>query len=473
MTREELDLLLSKNNGAIVAPAGHGKTEMIADIVLASKGKQLILTHTNAGVDALKKRLDKKNVKTKKYNVLTIASFCIRWCIAYKQTAGQPNFDGFANVDYDRLYPDVKKIFSNEWAGEILKNTYTSIIVDEYQDCTISQHSIIVALNTFLPVYILGDPLQGIFDWKEVDSPQIQIVDLGSLEFERINIRTEPWRWKKTNPELGEYLSRVREMLLPALHKEIIELPIAPEGNYLSVITTEQFESNQYYLNSAYNSILYITKFKQKQLSVCRRQRRHFQYDETQELKDLFVFSEQFDCDDGCRRAAALLGFCFSCATKISTELKSYFDNLNKGVRKFSRIKKHPELAAPIHAICDSIDYQALLSILSWVKDCPGSKIVRKELYGELLRSISYSKDHHCSLSEAAKEIRFNPGLRKVYSNYKFLSSRTLLSKGLEFDCVLVDMTDPPRAKDYYVALTRARYEVVLICDVESVVLDW
>ena len=56
MTKEELDLLLSKRNGAIIAPAGHGKTEMITDIVLASNGKQLLLTHTNAGVDALKKR---------------------------------------------------------------------------------------------------------------------------------------------------------------------------------------------------------------------------------------------------------------------------------------------------------------------------------------------------------------------------------------------------------------------------------
>ena len=60
MTKEELDLLLSKQNGAIIAPAGHGKTEMIADIVLASEGKQLLLTHTNAGVDALKKRLNAK-----------------------------------------------------------------------------------------------------------------------------------------------------------------------------------------------------------------------------------------------------------------------------------------------------------------------------------------------------------------------------------------------------------------------------
>ena len=49
MTKEELDLLISKHNGSIIAPAGHGKTEMITDIVIALEGKQLLLTHTNAG----------------------------------------------------------------------------------------------------------------------------------------------------------------------------------------------------------------------------------------------------------------------------------------------------------------------------------------------------------------------------------------------------------------------------------------
>lgn len=162
MTNEELNLLLSNRNGAIIAPAGHGKTEMIVDIVMASTGKQLLLTHTNAGVDAIKSRLDRKQVKESKYTVSTIAAFCIRWCLAYKHTAGIPDFKGIENVNYEALYKAAEAIFHNTWSGKVLKNTYASIIVDEYQDCTMDQHSLIVSLNSFLPVYVLGDPLQGI-----------------------------------------------------------------------------------------------------------------------------------------------------------------------------------------------------------------------------------------------------------------------------------------------------------------------
>lgn len=473
MTKEELDRLLSKQNGAIVAPAGHGKTEMIADIVLASEGKQLLLTHTNAGVDALKKRLNKKKVKTNKYNVFTIAAFCIRWCMAYKRTAELPDFNGFDDVNYDCLYPAVKKIFENEWAGEILKNTYTSIIVDEYQDCTLDQHSLVVALNTFLPVYVLGDPLQGIFDWKRKGAPQVQIVDWDNIGFEIIEVPTKPWRWEKTNPELGEFIKRERGLLLPALQKQQVEISIIPEGNYLNVITPEQFDHNQYELDKAYKSVLYITKLEHKQLSVCQRQAWRFQYDETQELKGLYLYAKRFENANGCLRAVAVLEFISSCATKVSTELKSYHDNLVKGKKDFSRIKKHTELAEPLQAICDSLDYQAVVDVLRWVKDYPKSKIYRKELYREMLRSIAYAREHECPLAEAAKQIRLNPGLRKEYSDFKCLSSRTLLSKGLEFDCVLVDMTDPPRAKDFYVAITRARYEVILISNADKIVLDW
>ena len=473
MTNEELNLLLSKKNGAIVAPAGNGKTEMITDIVLASDGKQLLLTHTNAGVDALKKRLEKKRVKATRYNIFTIAAFCIHWCMAYKQTACLPYINGFEDIDYETLYPAARRIFENDWVGNILRNTYTSIIVDEYQDCTLDQHSLVVALNSFLPVYVMGDPLQGIFDWKTKDAPQIKIVDWDNLYFEKIDIETQPWRWKETNPELGEFLARERKLLWPALRKEQVEIPIAPEGNYLRVITPEQFDANQYKLNKAYKSILYVTKWPFKQLSVCQRQAWRFQYDEAQELDKLFLFAKQFEDNNGYRRAIAVLEFMSTCATKVASNTKSFKDNLQKGKCDFSRIRNHKDLAELLQTLCKQVDYQAVRNALYWIKGCPESKIYRRELYEEMHRSITYAKEHKCSITEAAKHIRLNPGLRKDFSGFKCLSSRTPLSKGLEFDCVLIDMTDPLRAKDFYVALTRARYEVILISNADRVVLDW
>ena len=52
------------------------------------------------------------------------------------------------------------------------------------------------------------------------------------------------------------------------------------------------------------------------------------------------------------------------------------------------------------------------------------------------------------------------------------LSSRTVLSKGLEFECVVVDLERSFSVTDYYVAMTRATKEVIVICDNKYVTLE-
>ena len=43
------------------------------------------------------------------------------------------------------------------------------------------------------------------------------------------------------------------------------------------------------------------------------------------------------------------------------------------------------------------------------------------------------------------------------------MSSRTLLAKGLEFDCAIIDMSTPLSARDFYVAMTRAKKKIYII----------
>lgn len=61
-------------SGSVVAPAGYGKTETIADIVAGSTGRFLLLTHTLVGVDALKARLKKKGVRLDRVLLDTIVN---------------------------------------------------------------------------------------------------------------------------------------------------------------------------------------------------------------------------------------------------------------------------------------------------------------------------------------------------------------------------------------------------------------
>ena len=192
---------MQMSSAAIIAPAGHGKTEMIADIVERSTGKQLLLTHTNAGVGAIDKRLKKRKIPATKYTVTTIAAFCIKWCVSYNNTACfnktlSPLNRGEAKAYYAQLYRGAKKIFETAWAGSVLKATYAGVVVDEYQDCIQAQHEIILEMSRHLPIRVLGDPMQGIFSFAG------SLVDWNKLEFPVVNVATQPWRWSKSNPVL-------------------------------------------------------------------------------------------------------------------------------------------------------------------------------------------------------------------------------------------------------------------------------
>ncbi len=59
----EIDLL-EISRGTVVAPAGCGKTHLIADALSRHTGTKpiLVLTHTNAGVAALRGRLERAGV---------------------------------------------------------------------------------------------------------------------------------------------------------------------------------------------------------------------------------------------------------------------------------------------------------------------------------------------------------------------------------------------------------------------------
>ena len=105
---------------------------------------------------------------------------------------------------------------------EILSLSYGGAFVDEYQDCSLDQHDLILGLAEILPCRIVGDPLQGIFDFG-----YNQIVDWDQHVyplFTRLPNLPEPWRWKNTNPELGKWLTGTARLALE--QKE--PLPLGP-----------------------------------------------------------------------------------------------------------------------------------------------------------------------------------------------------------------------------------------------------
>ena len=475
MKTEELALIQSKNNAAIIAPAGHGKTEMITDMVDGLPGKKLVLTHTNAGVEALQQRMRRKNISKEKYYLSTISSFCMKWCDAYPNTAG---VDFTVKITDNNFYPMVHtgavKIFQNEWARKVIDSTYSCIIVDEYQDCVLAQHQVFIELNKTLPVYVLGDPLQAIFGFKE------KLVSWKDICFDVTPVETYPWRWEMTNPALGQYLNEVRSQLLPGLNGKRVKLSTNPSQEAVHRIgTSALYDGSIFKIANQYETVLYIAKWESDSIAFSKGTGGLFQHDETQNLKILYEASRSLDVDDGYVRATTIFDFIGECASGVATELKSYEEHIKNEDFDFRRIKKYPEFGKRMESLYKCHGHNDMLAVLEWIKNEPDFRIHRRELFTEMQRSIRRARDLNIPITQAAQEIRMIPGNQSKYASFKKLASRTLLSKGLEFDCVIIDLSKVGEntssrfsATEMYVAMTRAMRAIFFITDQDSVVLS-
>lgn len=467
MTDAEIGLILSKRNAAIVAPAGHGKTEMITELVAAMDGKTLVLTHTNAGVDALRKRLKKNCVQPSRYMLCTISSFCILWTEAYPCSSGiDLKLDVTSNEYHGDRARGALTLFAKDWAKGVLASTYSAVVVDEYQDCLITQHEIFLELNNALPVYVFGDPLQAIFGWAGKLAPW---EDLG---FERVEVRTYPWRWEHTNKELGEYLTEIREKIMPVLSGQEVSLKI-PEGKqFVKRIPNDLKPADIINMLKGYESVLYLSVSQREQAEISRKSGGRIQNDEKQDLDELFEYAGCFDDEDNRKKAEGLIGFIEKCATHVSKELGSYKRQIDSGKFDFSRIKKHPEFRGSMDKVLEQGMLDDVLSALEYVNHCGAFKIFRRELYSEMIRSIRIAKERDMSVSDAGRIIRTNPAYRRSYSKFRMISSRTVLSKGLEFECVVVIAGKKFSGTDMYVAMTRATKMIYVISGSSTITLS-
>ena len=474
MKKQELEAIFAQQTAAVIAPAGHGKTEMIVDMVEYAGGRQLLLTHTHAGVDALQKRLNHRCISKTKYAISTIAAFCTKWGMAYCHTSAVDTaLSPYRTKDearryYSQFYDGAKQLFQHEWAGRVLQESYSGVIVDEYQDCIQTNHEMFLILSRYLPVRVLGDPLQGIFSFSGQ-----QLVDWNCLGYPVVDVDTSPWRWSKTNPSLGQYLNDIRDSLWPTLAGHQCTLDIDSCYGSICVIDPQHFDV--YSMLSEfrqYKTVLYLTKWEAQQTNFCLRHPNIFQLDEKQECEDLFRFADSFSNKSGIDLMLEIIEFESKCSIKVKSELTSFINSLGRGSFDFGRIKKNIEFGQLLSEVQAVDKHETILRILNWFEKNPTFKCYRKELHSEMIRSVRYSRDHGISIYEAAGHIRKDPALQKRYQGFKCLSSRTLLSKGLEFDCVIIDMSTPLSAKEFYVAMTRAMKKIYILSPTNRLTLN-
>lgn len=214
MAAADIDLR-TIGRGLVIAPAGCGKTQLITDALARHDGSKpiLVLTHTNAGVAALRGRLEKASVKPSAYRAATLDGFAIKLISTFPQRAGHdPRIVTGARPNYEAIRDTATRLVAAGHLNDILAASFAQLYVDEYQDCSTRQHALVTWLAQSLPTAIVGDPFQAIFGFGADQLADWQTDVLAF--FPKAGELTTPWRWNNAGAhDLGQWLLSIRSDL--------------------------------------------------------------------------------------------------------------------------------------------------------------------------------------------------------------------------------------------------------------------
>lgn len=460
-TDEAAATLARVERGAMQAAAGCGKTRVISTAVARhGRGRDLVLTHTHAGVDALRRRLAQLGASTKKYELETIAGWALRLASSFPRTAALINPTPRTNDDYSAVYRGAQILIGLQPIQEILRASYSGIYVDEYQDCTVEQHDLVVALSTVLPCRIVGDPLQGIFGFRKN-----RVVDWGqhvARAFEDIPGPTVDWRWKDSNPDLGAWLQGVRAKLIAG---EGIDLSGAPirwiEADTDTARRTGQLQACFDAARMNGDSVVAIHHWANQCHAVASKLRGLYTCVEPIDVDDLYQFAERIGSASGLARAIAVLDFAGTCMTCIKTELKTIRNAFASG--RVPSVRKHEAQLDALLKVSDSDGLRTIPAALDALGNVKGAVVYRRELLHEMQRAVRACADGEApSMSEAAWIVRSRTR-RAGRRLSRCVVGTTLLVKGLEFEHAVVLDADSYDTKNLYVALTRGSKTLTIV----------
>lgn len=471
----DIESFLSDDKSMIIAPAGYGKTHTIAEAIAHYGGnkKILVLTHTHAGIASLKQKFEDNNIPAIKYHLDTICSFALDLTKTYHinkdeipDESDTTNMFAFA-IEHATIILRARPI------KQFLKSKYAHLIVDEYQDCTVAQHKMILGIAKVLKTHILGDPLQGIFGFRNES-----LIDFESDDFMPFmaNVQTleTPWRWNNAGKEsLGRDLLLIRENLI---RNEDIDLNDYPSIEKLIAHQNDFTQSHSQYKSKIFNalredSVLLIHPRSETPASRVRfiQQFPALQMIESIDDSAFYKYCESFDKLTGQQLISAVVQMMRSLAKSSAVEVWfNKHDVLKRKDNDEDNLRKHA-LMQIIEPLMAEKTYGKIVDMIDAIKNLPGVKVYRKEMMRDICRAL---KDAELLGITALKAIEHNRNIarrkgRKIYG--KGIGT-TLLTKGLEFNTVVVLNAHQFRSpKHLYVALTRCCKRLIVIS--ESAVL--
>ncbi len=459
---------ISEPKSIVIAPAGHGKTHCIVECLKLSENNQLVLTHTNAGVSSIKEKIKKVGVKTA-YSVETICGFAQKYVEAFISKENIPEQDSSEYFPF--IISSANELFQKGAIQKVIKANYNGLFVDEYQDCTKSQHQLISILTEILPTHILGDPMQGIFDFNNEDLVDFES-DLDGFKYTaELN---KPWRWVESNNTLGKDLKLLRQ--------EIQNNNCVRLSDFKSFETNFVAERDLYIFRQEYNTKLWKIIRDEKSLLIIhpvshnlnartklvKSFNNSFYLVEAMDAKDFYSLAKKIDESNNENVYSIILEISLILFSRSKTTVWLGANRL-KNKRDFQAKLIQDPLKKVIDKLAENIDLKLVSEALKLIKRLPQNKCYRSELYHDLIKAIEQAHINKKSVFEAMKDIRDSK--RHIGRNVtgKCIGT-TLLTKGLEFDTVVVlnaQRFDCP--KNFYVALTRASKRLIIFTDRDEI----
>lgn len=449
----------------LIAPAGYGKTYTLSRCLQYSEGKSLVLTHTHAGVASIKQKLKEACIPHNKFAVETITSFAQRYVDYFYVGGGKPQQEDSANY-YPFIISEASSIFSNSMVKEVLRTTYSGLFIDEYQDCSREQHLMISELMNCFPTRVLGDPLQGIFDFNG----ELVNFEEDLSDFEVFPPLDVPHRWEQVGAnDLGDALARIR---LKLENNEDLEL--SEFSNSIDVVIAQ--EKDLYDFKSEYFRTMNTVRREESLLvihpdSMNKAPRINFskRFKEIRSIesiddKDFYNLSKSIDLLGRDNLILEIKELAYKLFNK--TGLNEWFNEKGFKSKKDKDSKERVVRLLDLISACDS--ETAIAAILGEIEKLPNVVCPRKELFNSLLKAIDISFMNGISVLEGMREQRniIRRVGRRVEGRH---IGTTLLTKGLEFDVVVVlDAHKFKSPKHLYVALTRCRKKLVVIANNSS-----
>lgn len=449
--------LLTINRGTVTAPAGCGKTNLIADALKrhAESKPILVLTHTNAGVVALRDRLDREGVPSEAYRLSTIDGWAMRLISMFPTKSGHNpsildlNHPG---IDYPNIRNAAAALLASGHIADILESSYSRLFVDEYQDCSARQHVLTTLAAQVLPTAVLGDPLQAIFgfgsdglaDWNNDVLAHFPLA--GELD--------TPWRWINAQAQpFGQWLLKVRMRLL---QRQSVDLRQAPAG--VDWVHLDGTDDHNRCLQAArvnppgnIGSVLVLGD----SMSPPSQQRIANQTPgavtvEAVHLNDLVNFARSFN-PSSANALQTLLDFANSVMRNsgVETMMQRIWSLQNGTARNPATDAESASLA-----FLAAPSFGSAAAVLAEINKQPGVSVHRPAVLRACLMALQSCESGDGSLVDAAIKMREQNRLIGRPLPKRAVGS-TLLLKGLEAEAAVILNASDLNARHLYVAMTR------------------